>query len=135
MAWSTTKCSKGDFWVMKSETLSVATTTDKDSTAFQVPPGQDFIVGVYHASTASNTVDLDVLWSVDNSTFVVGKADIVSNHTAAAVMNLANYDVSANGEAPFYKLRIDPDASVSDTTLSYVVYYAFHRRKLGQAYG
>ena len=35
---------------------------------------------------------------------------------------------------PYYRLRIDPDASVSDTTLDYITYVAFHRREMGKDY-
>lgn len=134
MAWTTV--SKGDFWVVKTEKLTVATTTDKDSTSFVVPPGQDFMVGVYHVSTASDAVDIDMLWSVDNSTFTVGKSDLKANSApTAATLDIFNYDISANGEAPYYKVRIDPDTSgVSDTSLAYTVYVGFHSRKLGKDY-
>ena len=133
MAWKTV--SKGEFWVVKSEKHTVSSTTDKDSTSFTVPPGQDFVVGVYHASTASDAVDIDMLWSFDDSTFTVGKADLKADHGPASATSAFNYDISANGEAPFYKVRIDPDTSgVSDTTMAYTLYVGFHRRKLGKDY-
>jgi hypothetical protein len=128
--------SKGKYWVVKSETLTVTTTTDKEGSSFTVPPGQDFLVGIYNASTASNTLDVDVDASFDGTTFATSfKADVIANKAVTAgTIAVGNYDISANGEAPYYRLRIDPDASVSDTTLDYITYVAFHRREMGKDY-
>jgi len=131
MAWVT--ASKGEYWVVKSEALTVATHTAKASTSFTVPPGIDFLVGLYHASTASGTCSIDIYGSMDNSTFALLKT-VTSDSVTAATIKVANYDISANGEAPYYKFYINPNASVSDTTLAYTAYVAFHRRELGKDY-
>ena len=132
MSW--TKTSRGNYWVELSESITLTSNeTDINGTAFHVPPGIDFLVGAYFASAVSTTLDLDVDGSFDGTTFASDmKAAIVNDKGTSSGFFVGNYDISANGEAPYYRVRVDPNGSMAASGDVVVVKVLYNMRKTYQ---
>ena len=97
-----------------SETLTVATSDSagQDLTSSVIdwlPKGVDFtVVANSGATNLSSDADIAVkACGTSSGTFGVLKDDLIT--AMDAVSAVATYDVSANGEMPFYKLFVDSD--------------------------
>lgn len=131
MSWSKTGKRNGKYAIW-SETLTVLTSDSAGQDLYSseinfIPPGQDFIVFANtDATSLSSGGDIAVVCSFESGTadasMALLKDDLITsinNKVAAAV-----YDVSANGDAPYYKLFVDSDGvqKATDTiTLKIVV--------------
>lgn len=117
MAW--TPKSEGD-WMVYTETVTLtATATDQSTSVIDFAPyGQDWWVETVYANTLATTAGLDVDMAFnENDTFTVLKADLDALATDV-LTNLVKYDNSANGNAPYYKLRLDKAGALSSTASS-----------------
>ena len=132
MAWtitsvgksSTTKGSRDNVFIKAVETVTLPSSSPETSSSVidWIPKGQDFtVIANSGGSTLSASCDIDVtVCDTATGTFVRLKSDLVSTVSDAA--KAALYDVSANGEAPYYKLLIDPEAIMaSGDTITFVV--------------
>ena len=118
-----------DSFVIAYEDLVLSTTPGtNDISTSVIPddvlrPGQDFIVGLYARNTSSSgavDVDIDGSWA-SGGTYAVLKADVIASVTLGGEFAMGNNHVSANGEMPYYKIRIDPDTA-GKATQTYRVY-------------
>ncbi len=111
MAWTGT--TEGHYGVY-TETLTVETSDaagqDLTSSAIDfIPPGTDFVI-LANTGATNLSSDADVaikVASTSDGTYALLKDDLITsidNKVAAAF-----YDVSAYGEAPYYKIFIDSD--------------------------
>jgi hypothetical protein len=113
-AWVKTTGAKG--YLVASCTVTLSGTTDADTAVIDfIPPGRDWILRLNTAGTAlSGANDIDILCSdTATGTFTVLKADLASNVASAAWPSTTWYVAATNGEAPFYKVRFDPDSANS----------------------
>lgn len=110
MAW-TKETTNGFLVATETLTLPSAASTDVNSSSIDfAKKGSDFIV---FANTGATDLtadgDVDVQVSFDGSTWATLKADLIAsidNTTAVAF-----FDVSAEGEAPYYRLTITNDGN------------------------
>ncbi|MCP4393519.1 MAG: hypothetical protein GY804_04540 [Alphaproteobacteria bacterium] len=115
MAWTKNTVQRGSkSYIVATETLTVATSDaageDLTSSVINwIPPGQDFVViSNTGATSLSSDADVDVhVCATSGGTYAVLKADLEAALTNAVYAGV--YDISANGEAPFYKLVVDSD--------------------------
>lgn len=127
MAW-VVKTVKNNFMVAYEDLVLSTTPGTNDVSTSVIPdqcliPGKDFIVGVYARNTSSSgqiDVDVDGSWA-SAGTYVAIKADLLTNQVLGGEFAAAIYDVSANGELPYYKVRIDPDTA-GKATQTYRIY-------------
>ncbi len=128
MAWTKNTVQRGSAsYIVATETLTVATSDaageDLTSSVINwIPPGQDFIViSNTGATDLSSDADIAVLVSATSGgTYVLLKDDLETTIDAAAKASV--YDVSANGESPFYKLFVDSDGVQQKTdTVAFAV--------------
>lgn len=88
-----------------------------------IPQGTDFLILANSAgSSLSQDGDVAVYASSESGgTFALLKDNAVADCLAAA--KIALYDVSVSGEAPYYKLYLDPDGAMSaeSVTLKVIV--------------
>lgn len=107
MSW--TKTSKRGY-LIATETLTLgATSADVSSSVVDfIPPGKDFVViGNTGATDLSADADIAVhVSTASDGTFVLLKDNLIA--TIDAVTEAGLYDVSANGESPYYKIVVDP---------------------------
>ena len=120
----TTGGNRGNVFTIATETITLPSSSPDTSSSVidWLPKGQDFLVCAnVGGSTMSASLDIDVTVSNTRSgTFVRLKSDLIS--TVSDAMKAAYYDVSANGESPYYKLLIDPEAKLaSGDTITFVV--------------
>jgi len=127
MAW-TVKTIKNNFMVAYEDLVLSTTPGTNDISTSRIPdqcliPGKDFIVGLYaRNASSSGAVDVDVDASYSSGgTYAVLKADVIASVTLGGEFSMGLYDVSANGEMPYYKVRIDPDTA-GKATQTYRVY-------------
>jgi hypothetical protein len=112
MAWGNKRTENGYF--VAEETLTVATSDaagqDLTSSVIDfIPPNTDFLI-LSNAAATDLSSDADIAVQVcdtSSGTFVLLKDDLETTIDAAA--KCSNYDVSANGEAPYYKIFVDSD--------------------------
>ena len=127
MAWA--KRSENGYFVA-TETLTVATSDsagqDLTSSVIDfIPPNTDFVVLSNTAATnTSSDADIAVLvCDTSAGTFILLKDDLETTIDTAAKASV--YDVSANGEAPYYKLFVDSDGVQKKTdTIKLVILLA-----------
>lgn len=121
MAW--TKTSVRGYLVATDTVTFTASTDDKSTTVIDwIKPGQDFVVIANTAAantTANADVDIDCCMTSDG-TFAILKADLIVD-TIVSNARSAVYDASLNGEAPYYKIRFDPDATMGAVTITVAV--------------
>ena len=113
MAWTKTS-QRGYMVATETLTLPTGASTDVSSSVIDwVKPGQDFlIVGNTAATALTATCDVDVdICMTSTGTFVLLKDTAISNLATAGTPQSVLYDVSVSGEAPFYKIRLDPDGN------------------------
>jgi len=120
MSWN--KYSENGFLIAK-ETITLSTdSTDKSTSVIDfVPAGQDFLIGTKPSTALSGTgldVDIDVC-DTSSGTFGTLKADLAT--ADANVYKFTNYDISANGQAPYYKVRLDPDTGMASASVTVFV--------------
>jgi hypothetical protein len=109
MAW--TKTSQRGYLVATEElTLPSLASTDVSSSVIDwIPPGKNFVVLANLGATniANNvTIDIDAC-TTPTGTFGQIKADLIAAGMDT-VMAGAVYLVGTYGEAPYYKVRVDP---------------------------
>lgn len=113
MAW--TKRTEGKYLVA-TETLTVSGTSNIYTSVIDfLTPGLDFTVLANLAATnTSNDADIDV-YCCDRAagTFGILKADLITSLNTKVAPGF--YDISANGEAPYYKLALVPDGTLGTT--------------------
>jgi len=128
MSWTKNTIQRGSkSYIVATETLTVATSDaageDLTSTVINwLPPGQDFVVlSNTGATSLSSDADVDVhTCATSGGTYVVLKADLEAALTNS--IHSALYDISSNGEAPFYKIVVDSDGVQKKTdTVSFAV--------------
>lgn len=124
MSW--TKRSENGFLVATETVTLLAASTDVSTSVIDfLKPGKDFVV-ISNAAATNLSSDADVAVSVcdtSSGTFVLLKDDLETTIDAAAKSSI--YDVSANGESPYYKLVVDPDGVEAATnTVKFVVIQA-----------
>jgi len=115
MAWTKNTVQRGSkSYIVATEVLTVATSDaageDLTSSVINwIPPGQDFVVmSNTGATNLSSDADIAVMvCATSGGTFVLLKDDLETTIDNAAKAKL--YDISANGEAPFYKIFVDSD--------------------------
>ncbi len=107
MTW--TKTSKNGYLVATETLTLLATSADVASSVVDfIPPGSDFVV-IANTGATNLSADCDVAVHVSTAsdgTFVLLKDNLVATIDNATKASL--YDASANGEAPYYKLVLDP---------------------------
>lgn len=110
--WVKTTGSKGYLLASCTVTLSGITDSDTDAIDF-IPAGRDWILRVNTAGTAlSGANDIDILCADTLAgTYTVLKASLMDSVASAAWPATAWYVAATNGEAPFYKVRFDPDSA------------------------
>jgi len=115
MAWTKNTVQRGNAsYIVATETLTVATSDvageDLTSSVINwIPPNQDFVV-ISNTGATDLSSDADVavhVCATSGGTYVLLKDDLETTIDAAVKSSV--YDVSANGEAPFYKIVIDSD--------------------------
>lgn len=111
---ATGKPPRGKVFAKASETLTVATSDSagQDLTSSVIdwlPKGVDFtVVANSGATNLSSDADIAVkACGTSTGTFALLKDDLITSMDAKAAA--ATYDVSLNGEMPFYKLFVDSD--------------------------
>lgn len=123
------KRAKNNLFNKASETLTVATSDSagQDLTTSVVdflPKGVDFLVIANSGGTnLSSDADLAVkACGTSTGTFALLKDDLIAAMDAVAAASF--YDVSSNGEAPFYKFFVDSDGVQKKTdTVTIEVYW------------
>lgn len=105
---------KNNLFNKATETLTVATSdaAGQDLTSSVIdwlPKGSDFLVMANTGATnLSSDADIAIkVCGTSTGTFALLKDDLATSIDAVATADL--YDVSANGEAPFYKIFVDSD--------------------------
>ena len=142
MAWSITsvgECetaggSRGNVFLRATETLTVASSDSagQDLTGSVIdflPAGKDFVV-ICNTGGTNLSSDADIAvhcCGTRAGTFVLLKDDLETTIDNAVKSSL--YDISANGEAPFYKIFVDSDGvqKKTDTVVIDIVVYAGDR--------
>lgn len=118
MSWSFS--SKNGYLIATESIVAPGTAaTDRSTSVIDwLRPGEDFMVIANTLATDVSAIPLDVdVCLTSDGTFTPLKETLFA--TIGAVAKAAFYDVSANGESPFYKLRLDGSASVpSGNTLT-----------------
>ena len=107
-----TKFHSGELAVFHEKITRGTTVSDSLGTEFSfVPPGVDFQVTMKPSAALSTGADLAVYaCPVSGGTHFMIKDDLISIATGTGYAS-ATYDVSANGELPYYKCFIDGDAT------------------------
>jgi hypothetical protein len=139
MAWTITsvgKCStvggnRGNVYLRATETLTVASSDSagQDLTSSVIdflPPGKDFVV-ISNTGATNLSSDADIAihcCGTSDGTFVLLKDDLESTIDAAVKSSL--YDLSANGEAPYYKVVVDSDGVQKKTDTVVIDIVAFN---------
>ena len=121
MSW-TQKSRNG--YLIATETLALTTgqTTATDSSVIDfINPGVDFIIGTLPSTALSTTgVDVDIKVSDESAgTFGILKADLAT--ADAKSLKYTTYDISANGQAPYYKVSLLPDGAMKSATVAVTV--------------
>ena len=119
MAWTKTSVNG---WLIANETVTGDDTNDVSTSAIDfLEPGVDFtVISNAAATNLTNDADVDVdICDTIDGTYTLLSADLEATIDAAVKSSL--YDVSANGEAPFYKLRVDVDGDINAETVKFVV--------------
>lgn len=123
-------------WMRATETMTFATSDSagKDLTGSLIdwlPPGRDFtVISNTGATNLCSDADIAVYCcGTSTGTFVLLKDDLET--TIDAAVKSSNYDVSSNGEAPFYKIFIDSDdvQKATDTVVIDIVWYEGEREQ------
>lgn len=119
MSWTKKSGGPHNAWLIASELITLSTdSTDKSTSVIDfLRPGVDFLVALSPTTALSGTgtdIDVDVNHQ-STGTFGVLKADLMTNK-AATGFHIAVYDVSSNGEMPYYKVRLDPDTGMAAKT-------------------
>lgn len=70
-------------------------------------------------TSLNNDADVDLLASADGSNFGVIKSDIVTSLDGGVAV--ATFDPESGGPAPYYKLRVDPDGTMSQSDVDFAV--------------
>lgn len=112
MAWSSGRTVNG--YAVYEETLTWSTSDsagqDLTSSAIDfIPPGKDFVV-LANTGATNTSSDADIAVKVcltSGGTYGLLKDDLIT--ALDTVVAAAVYDISANGEAPYYKLFVDSD--------------------------
>ena len=123
-------------WMRATETLTVASSdlTGQDLTSSVIdwlPPGRDFTV-ISNTGATDLCQDADIAvhcCGTSSGTFVLLKDDLET--TIDAAVKSSNYDVSSNGEAPYYKIVVDSDGvqKKTDTVVIDIVWYDAEREQ------
>lgn len=121
MAW--TKTSVRGYLVATNTVTFTASADDKSTEVIDwIKPGQDFVV-IANTGAANTTANADVAIDccmTSDGTFSLIKDDLITD-TIVSNVRSALYDVSAYGEAPYYKIRFDPDATMGAVTITVAV--------------
>lgn len=135
MAWTVTSVGKSqtagatrDNQFLKAteslDLISGASTDVSSSVIDFIPAGKDFTVLV-SAENLASYVDVDVhAAATRDGTFTVLKADLITS--VDNNVKVASYSVSTNGEAPFYKLVLDPITNMTSDSVQ--VNVLFHKK-------
>lgn len=107
-----TKFHSGELAVYHEKITRGTTVSDSLGTEIDfIPPGVDFLVGMKPSAALSTGTDLAIYASpTSGGTFSLLKDDLVAIG-AAATQTFGQFDVSANGEMPYYKCFLDGDAT------------------------
>lgn len=133
MAWtlssvgesSTTGGNRGNVFLRATETLtwasSAAAGQDLTSSVIDfIPPGKDFVV-ISNTGATNTSSDADIAvhaCGTATGTFALLKDDLET--TVDTAVKCSVYDISANGEAPYYKIFVDSDG-VQKKTDTFVI--------------
>ena len=142
MAWTitsggkctTTGASRGDVFMRATETLTVTTSDSagQDLTGSVIdfiPPGKDFVV-ISNTGATNLSADADVaiyVCGTRSGTYVLLKDDLETTIDEAVKSSV--YDISVNGEGPFYKIFVDSDGvqKKTDTVVFDILVYSGSR--------
>jgi hypothetical protein len=126
MAWTKTSANG---WIVATETLTTNTSATDESTSVidWLPYGKDWYVVLERdaADTLATPCPLDIDFAYEPAgTFLPLKDAFIANIAKAvpAAPVLTAYDNSANGNAPYYKIRLDKPAALSATAAKTLVF-------------
>lgn len=70
-------------------------------------------------ASLNNDADVNLLASADGSNFGPVKSDLVTSLSGGVAV--ATFDPETDGPAPYYKLEVEPDGSMSQTDVDFAV--------------
>ena len=117
-----------DLWLVATESVAIVSgsAADQSSSVIDfIPYGRDFIIEVDPSATLATRADIDVDYSDEKDGTFVELATTAAIALKDGTLSKDTFDNSAKGQRPYYKLRMDKNASLKDdgqTTVQFKIF-------------